>query len=137
TIFFNGVSEWLGLALYLGLGWIGIASGVLLCCRFGFRFVLPLLWGALAYTLRAVLEFLRLPLLVPGVGHAHELFHVAVLTGIFCHWRFVMQFADGTGASWGVKCGDFHAGAQTKRRGDAALSPFSLPLGGGERRVRG
>jgi len=95
TIFFNGVSEWLGLALYLGMGWIGIASGVLLYRRFGYPFVRPLLWGAVAYTLGAILEFLRWPILFPGVIHAHELFHLAVLAGLFLHWQFVMQFATG------------------------------------------
>lgn len=95
TIFFNDVSEWLGLALYLGMGWIGISSGVSLYKRFGFRFIRPLLWGALAYTAGAVLEFLRWPIVIPGVVHTHELFHVAVLAGLFCHWRFVMQFAAG------------------------------------------
>jgi channel protein (hemolysin III family) len=96
TIFFSDVSEWLGLALYLGLGWIGIASGVLLYRRFGFTFVRPLLWGALAYTVGAVLEYLRWPVVIPGVVHAHELFHLAVLVGILCHWQFVMQFASGS-----------------------------------------
>jgi channel protein (hemolysin III family) len=96
TIFFDGVSEWLGLALYLGLGWLGVASGVLMYRRFGFAFLRPLLWGALAYTAGAVLEFLRRPILVPGVIHTHELFHLAVLIGLFCHWRFVMRFADGS-----------------------------------------
>jgi channel protein (hemolysin III family) len=96
TIFFNDVSEWFGLALYLGLGWIGVASGVLLYSRFGYAFVRPLLWGALAYTLGAVLEFQRWPIVIPRVLHAHELFHLAVLTGLFCHWRFVMQFASGS-----------------------------------------
>ena len=95
TIFFDDVSEWFGLTLYLGLGWIGIASGVLLYCRFGYAFVRPLLRGALAYTLGAALEFQRWPIVIPGVVHAHELFHLAVLVGLFCHWRFVMQFASG------------------------------------------
>ena len=54
-----------------------------------------MLVGALAYTLGAVLEFQRWPVVIPGVVRAHELFHLAVLIGLFCHWRFVMQFASG------------------------------------------
>ncbi len=93
VIFFDDVSEWFGLALYLGLGWIGIASGVLLYLRFGWPFVRPLVLGALAYTLGAILEFQRWPIVIPGVVHAHELFHLAVLAGLFLHWRFILQFA--------------------------------------------
>jgi channel protein (hemolysin III family) len=95
TIFFKGVSEWLGLTFYLGLGWIGALSGVVLYRRYGFAFLKPLLWGALAYTVGAVLEFVRQPILIPGVIGPHELFHAAVLTGAACHWKFVYRFADG------------------------------------------
>jgi len=95
TIFFTGVSEWLSLTFYLGLGWIGALSGMVLYRRYGFAFIRPLVWGALAYTAGAVLEFMRQPILIPGVIGPHELFHAAVLTGAAFHWKFVYQFADG------------------------------------------
>ena len=95
TIFFTGISEWLSLTFYIGLGWVGVLSGAVLYRRYGFAFIKPLLWGGLAYTIGAVLEFARFPILIPGVIGPHELFHVAVLTGAGCHWRFVHQFADG------------------------------------------
>lgn len=94
TLFFHGVPEWLSLAMYLGMGWIGLLSGVKLHRRFGFRFVRPLLWGALAYTFGAVLEYLRWPVPIPGVVGPHELFHLAVLAGVFFHWRFIHSFTD-------------------------------------------
>jgi channel protein (hemolysin III family) len=96
VIFFDDVSEWFGLVLYLALGWTGISSGLVLYWRFGYRFVSPLLWGALAYTVGATLEFLRWPILIPGVVHAHELFHFSVLVGLLLHWRFLMQFPSGS-----------------------------------------
>lgn len=92
-VFFDAVSEWLGLALYLGLGWVGLISGTLLVRRYGWSCIHPLLWGALAYTVGAVLEFLRAPTLIPGVVAAHELFHVAVLVGIGYHWLFVYRLS--------------------------------------------
>ena len=95
AVFFHGLSEWLGLTFYLALGWLGGVSGVLLARRHGLAFVRPLLWGALAYTIGAALDFLRWPVLVPGVVHSHAVFHLAVLAGAFFHWRFVWQFADG------------------------------------------
>ncbi len=97
TIFFSSVAEGLGLSFYLSLGWVGALSAVVLWRRFGLGLIAPLLWGALAYTVGSVLEFLsyRWLWLVPGVLGPHELFHLAVLVGAGCHWYFVWSFADG------------------------------------------
>jgi channel protein (hemolysin III family) len=93
--YFAGLPEWVGLIFYLGLGWAGIAPGFRLWLRYGERFVRPLLWGGIAYSVGAVLEFLRRPTLVPGVIGSHEVFHLLVLVGISCHWYFVVRVAVG------------------------------------------
>lgn len=98
TIFFHNIPEWLSLTLYLGMGWVGLLSGGVLYRRFGGRFVKLLVYGGLAYTLGAVLEYARKPVLIPGVFGPHELFHIAVLAGIFFHWRFIYAFAGGAPA---------------------------------------
>ena len=89
SIFFNEMAEWLGLVFYLGLGWLGILSAYLTHRLHGYKIIKPLIYGALAYTLGASLEFLRLPIVIPGVIGPHELFHLAVLAGIAWHWQFV------------------------------------------------
>lgn len=94
TIFFSDLPESLGLALYLGLGWLGAASSFLLWRRFGFRFIRPVLWGGIAYTVGACMEYMQWFVLIPGVVEYHELFHILVLVGAAFHWRFVMQFAE-------------------------------------------
>lgn len=93
SIFFNDIPEWFGLILYLGLGWFGAISGILLYNRFGYQYIKPLFYGALAYTFGAVMEFIRSPEPVPGVIGPHELFHIAVLFGIGYHFTFVLSFA--------------------------------------------
>jgi channel protein (hemolysin III family) len=93
TIYFHDLSEWLGLSLYLGMGWIGAISGIVLYRRFGFTFIKPLIYGALAYTIGAIMEFMRMPVLIPGVIGPHELFHVAVLAGLGYHFAFVLSFS--------------------------------------------
>jgi channel protein (hemolysin III family) len=102
SVFFADLPEALGLSLYLALGWVGIISAVVLGRRYGFRFVAPLLWGALAYTIGAVLEFFNGRWLqwIPGVVDAHGLFHLAVLAGAGLHWWFVWRFATGTVPAW-------------------------------------
>ena len=95
TVFFDTTPQWLGLLMYLGLGWLGLISTVALARRFGVRFVLPLVWGALAYTIGALVDFLGWPVLVTGVVGPHEVFHLAVLTGISFHWAFIRGIAAG------------------------------------------
>jgi channel protein (hemolysin III family) len=95
SIYFNELPEWMSLMLYLGLGWVGGLSGYLLYRRFGFQGVRLILWGALAYTVGAVLEFARFPVLVPTVIGPHEFFHVMVLIGIVAHWMHVYRVANG------------------------------------------
>jgi channel protein (hemolysin III family) len=95
TVYFDTMPAWLGLLMYLGLGWLGLISTIALARRFGVRFVLPLVWGALAYTIGAVTEFLGWPVLAPGVVGPHEVFHLAVLAGVSFHWAFIRGIASG------------------------------------------
>ena len=62
SIFFNELAEWVGLMGYLGLGWLGIFSAYMTHRLHGFPIIRPLVFGALAYTVGATLEFLRLPM---------------------------------------------------------------------------
>ena len=94
TVFFESLAEWVGLSLYLALGWLGVASGVLVARRHGFRFIAPLVWGGAAYSAGGAMDFLRRPVLVPGVVGPHEVFHVAVLIGAVLHFVFVWRFAE-------------------------------------------
>jgi channel protein (hemolysin III family) len=94
TVYFDTMPAWLGLLMYLGLGWLGLISTVAIALRSGVRFILPLVWGALAYTVGALADFLNWPVLVAGVVGPHELFHLAVLAGISLHWAFILGIAD-------------------------------------------
>jgi len=89
TIYFHELPEGLGLMFYLGLGWVGIVSAYLTHRLHNLTVIKPLIYGALAYTLGATLEFLKMPVIIPGVIGPHELFHIAVLAGIMWHWNFV------------------------------------------------
>jgi hemolysin III len=89
SIFFNDLAEWVGLVAYLGLGWLGILSAYLTHRLHGFNIIKPLLYGALAYTAGATLEFLRQPVVITGFIGPHELFHIAVLAGLAWHWIFI------------------------------------------------
>jgi len=93
TAYFDATPEWLGLLMYLGLGWLGVISTVVLARRSGVRFVLPLVWGALAYTIGALVDFAGWPVLVAGIVGPHEVFHLCVIAGISFHWAFIRGIA--------------------------------------------
>jgi channel protein (hemolysin III family) len=93
-LYFDDWPRWLGVGLYLLLGWLGAISGVAIAIRYGFKFVLPLLWGGIAYSVGAILEFLDWPVIIPGVVHPHELFHLAVILGALFQWLFIWRIAD-------------------------------------------
>jgi hemolysin III len=95
VIFLREIPEWLGLSLYLCLGWVGGAFTYLLWYRFGMRFLVPLLVGAACYSIGGITEYFGWPVLIPHVVEAHEIFHLWVLAGAACHYNFVFQFADG------------------------------------------
>ena len=95
SIYFSTMPEWLGLSLYLGMGWIGLVSGTALYRQYGFAFVAPVLWGGLAYSIGAVLDHLKWPEPIPGAVRSHEVFHIAVLIGLAFHWSFIYSIADG------------------------------------------
>ena len=91
SVFFSTIPEWIGLMLYLVLGWAGLISATALYRAVGLKPLLPLIAGALAYTLGAVLEYLRVPILVSGVFGPHEIFHVFVLVGVAMHWVYIRR----------------------------------------------
>lgn len=94
-ILFSQMPEWLGLTIYLSLGWLGTLSAIALWRRFGRAFVRPLIWGGIAYTVGSLLEFWKWPIVISGVVGPHEFFHLLVLVGMGCHWKFMFQFASG------------------------------------------
>jgi channel protein (hemolysin III family) len=91
SIYFDDMPEALSLALYLGMGWLGAITGYLLYRRHDFHYIKALIFGALAYTVGAVIEFIRVPPLITGVIGAHEIFHLAVLLGLGFHFWFIAR----------------------------------------------
>lgn len=94
SIYFDSIPAPVGTAMYIGMGWIGLISWRDLVRRYGYNFARPLMWGGFAYTIGGILDTLRWPVLVSGVIQWHEVFHVAVLIGLGCHWAFIYSIAN-------------------------------------------
>ncbi len=91
-VWFGGIlPTWLSTLIYLGMGW-----GVLFCYRelarnLGHRTLLPLPLGGIFYSVGALINLARWPVLLPGVFGAHELFHFFVIAGSACHVLFMLR----------------------------------------------
>jgi channel protein (hemolysin III family) len=94
SIFFSQMPHTLGLAMYPGMGWIGLVSMVGLWRSRGFASIIPLLLGGLSYTVGALIDGAELRPLITGIVRAHELFHIAVIVGLGFHWRFIWGVAE-------------------------------------------
>lgn len=94
-VFFDSVSGGAGIAIFLLFGWGAAITAAVLWQRYGWAFVQPGVLAGLAYTAGAIVLALHRPTLVTGLVGPHELWHLAVLTGLGLHWRFVFQFASG------------------------------------------
>jgi len=89
--FIDSVSEWVSLTLYLALGWAGLFTAIALHRVVGLKPLIPIVVGALAYTIGAVLDFSALEDPIPGLVRIHEVFHLFVLAGITAHWIYIRR----------------------------------------------
>lgn len=91
-VYFDVVPEWLGVSMYLAMGWLGAVSMIAIWRLRGPRCGL-IVWGGLAYTAGAVVELVGWPAKGSGPVSAHELFHLFVLAGLSCHWSYIARIA--------------------------------------------
>jgi hemolysin III len=91
-IWFGGVFPvWFATLIYLAMGW-----GSLFCYRelartYSHRTLLPLPLGGILYSIGAVINLAKWPVLSPGFFASHELFHLFVIAGSACHVLFMMR----------------------------------------------
>jgi hypothetical protein len=84
----------MGLSFYLCLGWLGVLSYLKIKSLYGQENTRFLFWGGMCYTVGAVCESFRFPVLIDNVLGPHEIFHVLVVAGAFYHWLFIYHWAN-------------------------------------------
>lgn len=77
--------------LYLAMGWAAIFCYLEIARRLTHRPLRLILAGGILYTVGALINLLEWPVFWPGVFGAHELFHLFVMAGSFCHFVFMLQ----------------------------------------------
>ena len=72
---------WVSTLVYLAMGWGALFCYFELAKTYSHWTLLPLPLGGVFYSVGAVLNLARWPVLFPGVFAAHELFHFLVIAG--------------------------------------------------------
>ena len=84
--------RWLSAALYVALGWVGVAAVPELLVRMGWMATGLLLLGGLLYSAGALIYALRRPNPAPGVFGYHEVFHALVIAAALAQYAVVVFF---------------------------------------------
>lgn len=92
AVFFSSISEGWLLSFFLGMGWMGIFT-VNQIAKVNKKVAHLIVLGALLYTVGAIIDFIRWPILIEGVLTSHELFHFSIIAAALCHWRAIYEIA--------------------------------------------
>jgi hemolysin III len=90
-LWFNA-PRWLSTSYYIVMGWLGILAILPLWQAIGAKGIAWMLAGGVSYTLGGIIYALKLPR-TPWKGFGfHEIFHLFVLGGSFCHYWMVLVY---------------------------------------------
>ncbi|MFL6153514.1 MAG: hemolysin III family protein [Ornithinibacter sp.] len=78
--------RWLGVPIYLALGWVAVFLLVDILNLVGVTVVVLMAAGGLLYSLGAVAYAIKRPNPVPGVFGYHEVFHAMTIVAAICHY---------------------------------------------------
>ena len=91
TIYFNEIPTYITHSVFLGFGWLGSVSVIAIWKLKKEMSIKFLVYGGLAYSLGAIIDWAQYPIILPGYFGAHEIFHFAVLVGVAYHWVFLLD----------------------------------------------
>lgn len=86
--------KWFSSILYIGMGWICISAIKPIIHTLSLSAFMWLLAGGLLYTVGGVIYALKLKVFNEkhaGFG-SHEIFHLFIMAGSFCHFIFMYQY---------------------------------------------
>jgi channel protein (hemolysin III family) len=94
-VYFARLPYWAIVLGYTAVGSLGFISFTHLTARLGWKETTLLFLGGVAYAIGGVVDYLDVPVVIPGVVGPHELFHFFVMIGAALHWCFIYNWADG------------------------------------------
>jgi hemolysin III len=91
-IFYINAPRFLSTGIYLAMGWISIVAIYPIVKHVPFGGVVWLAAGGLFYTVGAIVYALKRPNPWPNVFGFHEIWHIFVLAGSFCHFMVMLLY---------------------------------------------
>ena len=86
--------RWFSSALYIGMGWLCVAAFPALLSGLPFAAFMWLLTGGIIYTIGGIIYALKLNIFNSRHSRfgSHEIFHLFVMAGSFCHYMMMYMF---------------------------------------------
>jgi hemolysin III len=91
-VFRPDTPRWVGVGLYLGLGWVGIVAMPAIVTTMSVAAIAVLALGGAFYSIGAVVYARRWPDPSPRVFGYHEVFHALVIAGSVTHFALVAGY---------------------------------------------
>ncbi len=88
-IFWLSAPRWLSTLIYLGMGWLVLLPGGHALDQIPSETMTWLAYGGVLYSLGAVVYATRWPNLIPTWLEFHELWHLFVMGGAYCHFHAI------------------------------------------------
>lgn len=86
VVMFHKIPKWMSMTMYISMGWIGGFMTVWLFPYIGWTGIFLLVLGGVFYTVGGYVYSVEAPNPVPGRFGFHEIWHIAVMLGVACHW---------------------------------------------------
>ncbi len=91
-VFAMNVPRWISTLIYLIMGWLCVAAIYPLFVALDSESLFWLALGGLSYSTGAIVYAVKKPDPFPGIFGFHELWHLFVLFGSFCHFWLVFNY---------------------------------------------
>jgi hemolysin III len=92
AIFWINAPRWLSTLIYLIMGWLIMIAIYPLVQAIPFGGIVWFVLGGLCYTSGAIIYALKRPNPVLGIFGFHEIWHIFVMAGSFCHFWAMLRF---------------------------------------------
>ncbi len=91
-IFWINAPRWFSTSIYVIMGWISVFAAVPVINTFSIDGILWLAGGGILYTIGAVIYATKYPKINFKYLGFHEIFHLFVIGGSFCHIYFIFNY---------------------------------------------
>lgn len=90
--FWFNAPRWLSTAFYIVMGWLVVVAIYPMSKVMPFAGIMWLILGGVSYTVGGLIYAFKYPKINNKYFGFHEIFHIFVLMGSFCHYWFVLKY---------------------------------------------